>query len=83
MDDFRTLVRLVVAYARGHYRDIPIDALVVVVGALVYVVSPFDAIPDVLPAGFLDDAAVILWAVKTVRDELDRFRSWELGSASP
>lgn len=32
LDDFRALVRLVVAYARGLYRQIPIDRLVIVVG---------------------------------------------------
>lgn len=80
MDDFRTLIRLVVAYARGHYRDIPVDALVVIVAGLVYVVSPIDLIPDVLPGGLLDDAAAIAWVVKVVMSELDKFRAWELGS---
>ena len=80
MDDFRTLIRLVVAYARGHYREIPPDALVVVVTGLVYVVSPLDLIPDFLPGGLLDDAVVVAWVVKTVRGELDDFRAWELGA---
>ena len=80
MDDFRTLIRLVVAYARGHYRDIPADSLVVVIAALVYVVSPADLIPDFVPGGFADDAAVIVWVVKAVRSELDAFRAWELGA---
>ena len=80
MDDFRSLVRLVVAYARGNYRDIPPDSLAVVVGGLVYVVSPLDLIPDAIPvAGYLDDAVVIGWVIKSVRQELDAFRAWEVG----
>jgi uncharacterized membrane protein YkvA (DUF1232 family) len=80
IDDFRALIRLVVAYARGHYRQIAADKLVIVVGGLIYVVSPVDVIPDVVPvAGFLDDASVIAWVIKTVRDELDAFREWEAG----
>lgn len=80
MDDFRALIRLVVAYARGHYRQIPADRLVVVVAGLIYVVSPVDVIPDVVPGfGFLDDASVIAWVIKGVRDELDAFREWEAG----
>lgn len=67
------------AYARWNYREIPPDALTVVIAGLVYVVSPLDLIPDFLPGGFADDAAVIVWVVKTVRDELDAFRAWELG----
>lgn len=81
LDDFRALIRLVVAYARGFYRGIPIDKLIVVVAGLIYVVTPIDAIPDTIPlAGFLDDAAVIGWVIKAVRDELDAFREWEVGA---
>jgi uncharacterized membrane protein YkvA (DUF1232 family) len=80
MDDFRTLVRLVVAYGRGHYREIPADSLVLVVAGLVYVVSPVDLIPDGLPVvGFIDDVVVVRWVIKAVNQELDAFRAWELG----
>jgi uncharacterized membrane protein YkvA (DUF1232 family) len=80
LEDFRALIRLVVAYARGVYRQIPLDKLAVVVGGLIYVVSPVDVIPDVIPvAGFLDDATVIAWVIKTIRDVLDAFREWEVG----
>lgn len=82
LDDFRALIRLVVAYARGHYREIPADALVVIVAGLIYVVSPFDLIPDLLPGGFADDAVVVGWVIKTVRGELESFRAWELGAAT-
>ena len=41
------------------------------IGALVYLVSPFDAIPDVIPfAGLIDDAAVIIFAVRQIGPEL-------------
>lgn len=79
VEDFRSLIRLVVAYARGHYRDIPADQLVVVVAALIYVVSPVDLLPDMLPGGFLDDAFVVGWVVKALRTEIDSFRRWEEG----
>jgi uncharacterized membrane protein YkvA (DUF1232 family) len=80
-DEFRALVRLVVAYARGHYRAIPVDSLVVVVAGLIYVVSPIDLIPDAIPGvGVLDDVTVVAWVLKTVRGELDAFREWEAGA---
>ena len=53
----------------------------VILGGLIYVVSPLDLIPDVLPGGFVDDAVVVGWVVKTVRSEIDAFREWELGSS--
>lgn len=80
MDDFRALVRLVVAYARGNYRDIPPDSLALVVAGLLYVVSPLDLVPDAVPViGFMDDAVVVGWVIKSVRQELDAFRAWEIG----
>ena len=78
LEDFRALIRLVVAYARGHYRSVPVESLVVIVAGLLYVLSPIDAIPDAIPGvGVLDDAAVVGWVVKTVRGELEAFREWE------
>jgi uncharacterized membrane protein YkvA (DUF1232 family) len=80
LEDFRALIRLVVAYARGHYRDIPADVLITIVAGLLYVLSPIDLIPDALPGvGLVDDVAVIGWVLKTVRSELEAFREWELG----
>jgi uncharacterized membrane protein YkvA (DUF1232 family) len=47
-------------------------------GAVVYFVMPADLIPDLLLGiGFVDDAAVVSAVVRTVRNELDRFRTWE------
>lgn len=83
LEDFRALIRLVVAYTRGHYRSVPVESLVVIVAGLLYVLSPIDVVPDAIPGvGFLDDAAVIGWVLKTVRGELEAFREWELGSES-
>ena len=47
----------------------------VITGALVYVVSPVDAIPDVIPVvGWTDDAAVVSMVVASLGDEIDRYR---------
>jgi uncharacterized membrane protein YkvA (DUF1232 family) len=82
VDDFRALIRLVVAYARGHYRETPVDQLVFIVAGLIYVVSPIDLIPDAIAGvGLMDDAAVIGAVIKSVRSELDAFRQWELGAS--
>jgi uncharacterized membrane protein YkvA (DUF1232 family) len=83
LDDLRTMIRLVRAHARGDYREIPLDTLVLVVAALVYVVTPLDLIPDYIPfVGLTDDVAVVRWVVRRVHEELDQFRSWEGGRAS-
>ena len=52
--------------------------MALIVAGIIYVVNPFDFFPDAIPGlGFLDDAAVIVFVLKIVRDELDEFLEWE------
>ncbi|WP_313646644.1 YkvA family protein [Pseudomonas sp.] len=76
-DDVKLLQSLCLAWWRGEYRAISPKALVTIVAGLLYFVSPIDAIPDwILGVGFLDDIAVLGWVLKTVGDELARFKAW-------
>ncbi|KIY39236.1 hypothetical protein TZ03_18405 [Pseudomonas sp. 10-1B] len=76
-DDLKLLQGLCLAWWRGEYRAISPKALVTIVAGLLYFVSPIDAIPDwLLGVGFLDDIAVLGWVLKTVADELARFKAW-------
>ena len=52
--------------------DTPAWAKTVIIGALVYFISPVDAIPDVIPlAGYTDDAGVLAAAISTVAMYID------------
>lgn len=76
--DIATLVRLVSAWAKGEYRDIPKSSLLAITGALVYFLMPLDAIPDPIVAlGLLDDMAVIGYAIQYGKKDLDAFCDWE------
>ncbi|WP_312388434.1 YkvA family protein [Pseudomonas sp.] len=76
-EDLRLMQSLCLAWWRGEYRAISPKALVTIVAGLLYFVSPLDAIPDwLLGVGFLDDIAVLGWVLKTVADELVRFKAW-------
>ena len=71
-------VRLIRAYARGRYRVIPWNSLLMLVAALIYFVMPVDAVPDfVVGLGLLDDVAVLGWALKTFQEDIDAFVAWE------
>ena len=79
-DDLTTMIRLVRAYATCAYRDLPWRTIVMILGAVLYFVSPIDLIPDFIPvAGFLDDAAILSWVASAAHDDLERFRTWESG----
>lgn len=59
----------------GRYKDYSMTALITLVAGMVYVVSPIDIIPDFIPVvGFTDDIAVFLFVLKSVNDELERYR---------
>ncbi|AYC32218.1 DUF1232 domain-containing protein [Pseudomonas cavernae] len=76
-EDLQLLQALCVAWWRGEYRAISRQALLAVVAALLYFLSPLDAIPDLLfGVGFVDDLAVLAWLMSTWRQELDAFRVW-------
>ena len=71
-------LRLIKAYAKGTYREIPWSTLVMLVASIIYFVMPFDLIPDFLVGlGLLDDAALIGWTVKTFSSDIDAFVEWE------
>ena len=70
--------RLLRAYATGKYRDIPWQSLTLIIASVIYFVMPFDLIPDfIMGAGFLDDAALLGWTIKSVKTDIDHFIEWE------
>ncbi len=83
-EEVLTLIRLTSAYMNRTYTDLPWQSIVAALAALVYLVMPFDALPDFIPlGGFLDDAAVLGFVIKSIRDDLRRFRWWEEAHRSP
>lgn len=60
--------------ASGRYKDYNIQKLIIIIAALIYVVSPFDFFPDMIPGGLIDDASIIAWALKQTVDELKKYK---------
>ena len=62
----------------GQYTEMPWSVIAALVGALLYVLSPLDVIPDFIPvAGFLDDAAVFAAALAFAGRDLEKYRAWK------
>lgn len=52
----------------------------IIAGALAYVVLPIDIIPDFIPVvGFIDDIFVLSMAMKSISDEIERFKAYKEG----
>ena len=62
----------------GIYMENPWTTIAALTGALIYVLSPFDLILDIIPGiGFLDDAIVIGLAIKLAQPDLEKYRAWK------
>ena len=58
----------------GKYKDYDVKKLLVIVGAVIYVVTPFDFLPDFIPPGLIDDLSIVAWALKEASDELEKYK---------
>lgn len=74
---FPTFVSLVRSYVAKEYTDISMSSIVAVVSAVIYVCSPIDLIPDIIPVfGYLDDAAVLAICFALVKTDIDAYKKW-------
>jgi uncharacterized membrane protein YkvA (DUF1232 family) len=61
----------------GRYTETPWGTIASLTGALLYVLSPLDLIPDFIPViGYLDDATVFGFVIVMAKDDLERYREW-------
>jgi len=80
----KAFFRLLRAYTRREYTVVPWGSIVMVTIAILYFVSPIDLILDWLPvAGFVDDAAVMLFVIRQLKQDIDGFLAWEKTQKDP
>lgn len=79
-----SLPRLFAATFRGEYAGTSRGRLLMVLGAVAYVVSPIDLIPELALSvfGLADDAVVVSWIAATVVNETETFLAWERRGAA-
>ncbi len=76
--DIASLVQLFSAWRRNRYRDISFPTSVTMVVSLMYVIFPFDLLPDIIPLlGWIDDIAVLKLVTDSLRYEINKFRVWQ------
>ena len=76
-DDFLTLIAIIKDSMSREYK-IPPAKLAMIIGTVLYVVSPIDAVPDIIPiAGYVDDASVVAFVIKNLNDLLIDYRRFK------
>jgi uncharacterized membrane protein YkvA (DUF1232 family) len=82
IDDGKLLIAAVGDYWTGKYRKWPWGTVAAVVFTLIYVLNPFDLVPDVLPIiGEVDDAAVVAACLFLVERDLLAYQQWKDGQS--
>jgi uncharacterized membrane protein YkvA (DUF1232 family) len=77
--DLKLLFSIVRDYISGSYRQTPWHSIAAIVAALLYVLNPFDLIPDFIPGiGYIDDAAVVAVCLKMIESDLQEYQTWLL-----
>lgn len=75
---FGLLVRMLQADKRGEFK-IPTMDKVKIIGAIIYVISTIDAVPDILPIiGFGDDIGVVAYVISKLGNLISEYEKFEL-----
>ena len=62
---------------KGEYK-LDTKTYLTIAGALAYAALPTDLLPDFIPGiGFVDDAFVIGWTIKTLKDEIENYKRFK------
>ena len=82
-ESFQVFIRLIRCWVSGTYA-VPVQSVLMAVGAVIYFVSSFDLIPDAAPVlGLVDDVCVINSAARANLRVISGFRNWEVSSNRP
>jgi uncharacterized membrane protein YkvA (DUF1232 family) len=76
--DGKLLVSLVRDYWSRAYRQVPYGIIASISFTLIYVLNPFDIVPDVLPLiGQIDDVAVLSACLILIEQDLLKYKDWK------
>ena len=72
------MISMVRAYVKKQYTEVPVGTILLAVAALIYVVNPWDLIPDyILGVGFIDDAAALAAVLQAIHMDLQKYKQWQ------
>ncbi|MFO7720697.1 MAG: YkvA family protein [Gillisia sp.] len=66
-------------YRKGIYTNVPWFTIAAIAFTFLYVLNPFDLIPDFIPViGYIDDFAVFTFGLKFIESDLHKYLDWKL-----
>lgn len=79
LDEVLTMIEMLGDYASGEYKEIPKRVLISIIAALLYMLCPFNLIPNCIPIiGYIDDVAIIKYILYFgAGKELEKYQCWK------
>lgn len=75
----KIMIGMVKDFKDGHYKIVPKFTIAAIVFSLLYILNPFDIIPDFIPGiGYVDDLAVFTFALKFIQTDLHQYLDWKI-----
>lgn len=66
-------------YKNREYKNVPWFTLAAISFSLLYVLNPFDIVPDFIPGiGYLDDLTVFTYSLKFIETDLHKYLDWKI-----
>jgi len=76
----KLFILMIRSYVKGDYREVSFKSILLIFAGLIYFINPFDLIGDFIPGiGYIDDISLILWIMKSVEDDVLRFKDNYIG----
>ena len=75
--DVKLYFQMLGDFFTGKYKKVPVGTVAAIVGTLLYVLSPIDFIPDFLPGGFVDDAAILALCLKFTKYDIEEYKKFK------
>lgn len=76
--EIKLMLSMLKDYKSGAYRDVSWGTIASIIAALLYVFSPIDLIPDMIPViGLIDDAAVVALCLKLIHNDFEKYKKFK------
>jgi len=73
-EDVKLFFKMLKDYFNGKC-DLPIMTVVAIGVALIYILNPFDVVPDVIPVvGYVDDALVLSFCLFLIEEDVENYK---------
>ena len=77
--DLKLLINLFKDWYSGVYREIPWYSIAAIILGFLYLISPVDLVPDMVPVlGQIDDVVIIRWILTHIaKQDLNKYRQFK------